>query len=229
MPLPVSTLAASILISNCPVVSSGDLNVRLASHLSNFPAIVTEDFTWNFIELCPGTMSKTGACARLVGANTTKANRQRPTTDRVYRLNAVRFIGVGFLVGLLCAVNLPLELPSQLVLGFTGTGVAVSSPKIRICSPANLDVADRQANCQNFQCCSLEVFGAHAYGGGDGTLVRVDAITFLFRSGDRPQHQGMGHFQSCRVWLEVVVDPAGERRGFQRGAPRVGRRLHPAI
>jgi hypothetical protein len=61
IPLPVSTLAASIFSSKTPVVSSGDLNVKLASHLSNLPAIATDDFTWNFIQLPAGVISKTGA------------------------------------------------------------------------------------------------------------------------------------------------------------------------
>src|SRR4029077_4692274 len=31
------------------------------------------------------------------------------------------------------------------------------------------------------------------------------------------------------MWLEVIVDPAGEHRGFHRRAPRLGQRFHPAI
>src|SRR6267378_5684018 len=65
MPLPVSTLAAWILTSRTPVVSSGDVKVKVASHLSNLPAIFTEDLTWKLIELSVGEISKIGACDRL--------------------------------------------------------------------------------------------------------------------------------------------------------------------
>jgi hypothetical protein len=41
--LPVSTLAAWILIVKTPVVSSGDENVNVALQSSNFPAIVIEE------------------------------------------------------------------------------------------------------------------------------------------------------------------------------------------
>src|SRR6267143_4202060 len=65
MPLPVSTVAAWILTSRTPVVSSGDVKVKVASHLSNLPAIFTEDLTWKLIQLSIGESSKIGACARL--------------------------------------------------------------------------------------------------------------------------------------------------------------------
>src|ERR1700716_4091123 len=51
-------------MSRTPVVTSGDANVRMASHLSKVPAIATEAFTLNLIVLCGGgEITKTGACA----------------------------------------------------------------------------------------------------------------------------------------------------------------------
>ena len=55
--------------------------MRVASHLSNLPAMVVEDFTWNLIELSTGVISKTGACARLHGGSMANTKRQR-TADR---------------------------------------------------------------------------------------------------------------------------------------------------
>src|SRR6516162_3508448 len=92
MLLPVSTLAASILISTMPVVSSGDVNVSFASHLSNLPAIVVGDFTSNFIQLLPGVTSNTGACARPHGTKITNVPMHKTTRWR-YRLDIVHFIG----------------------------------------------------------------------------------------------------------------------------------------
>src|SRR5215469_7565489 len=68
MPLPVSTLAASILMSKTPVVGSVDVNVSVASHFLNVPSIGTDAFTPNLIVLCSGVILKTGtpeagACA----------------------------------------------------------------------------------------------------------------------------------------------------------------------
>jgi hypothetical protein len=51
MPLPVSTESASILMSRTPVVTSGDVNVRVELHLSNLPASATDAFTENLIVL----------------------------------------------------------------------------------------------------------------------------------------------------------------------------------
>src|SRR5262252_10980835 len=77
IPLPVSTLAAWILISSTPVVSSGEVNVSVASHLSNFPAILTDDFTWKLIQLSTGVISKIGACDRLSSGNTPATRMQK--------------------------------------------------------------------------------------------------------------------------------------------------------
>ena len=42
------------------MVTSRDRNVSVASHLSNLPAMETDAFTENLIELCAGEISKTG-------------------------------------------------------------------------------------------------------------------------------------------------------------------------
>ena len=47
-----------MLISKTPVVSSGEVNVNLASHLLNFPAIVVDDFRWKLHQLSTGLISK---------------------------------------------------------------------------------------------------------------------------------------------------------------------------
>ena len=77
MPLPVSTLSAWILIVKVPLVSSGEEKVKEASHLSNFPAIVVDDFTWNLIELCTGVTSKIGPCALHCDGSKAEIKRQR--------------------------------------------------------------------------------------------------------------------------------------------------------
>jgi len=45
IPLPVFTLSAWILMSKTPVVTSGDVKVIAASHLSKVPSIATDAFT----------------------------------------------------------------------------------------------------------------------------------------------------------------------------------------
>jgi hypothetical protein len=49
---------------------SGDVKVRVASHLSNLPTIATDASTSNFMELSTGVISKTGASAGLGNENT---------------------------------------------------------------------------------------------------------------------------------------------------------------
>src|SRR6202167_4191326 len=39
----------------------------------------------------------------------------------------------------------------------------------------------------------------------------------------------MRHLQHGRMWLEMIVDPAGEHRRFHRCAPRLRKRSHPVI
>src|SRR6516162_1885726 len=80
MPLPVSTLAASILISKTPVEGSVDVNVSVASHFLNVPSIGTDAFTPNLIVLCIGVILKTGtpeagACAHAGDAVNAQAAR----------------------------------------------------------------------------------------------------------------------------------------------------------
>src|SRR6516164_5369096 len=60
-----------------PVVSSGEVKVKEASHLSNLPAMETEASTWNLIQLCTGVTRKTGACARLTESNKASGERHR--------------------------------------------------------------------------------------------------------------------------------------------------------
>src|ERR1700760_1718672 len=71
MPLPVSTLAASALISKTPVLTSVEVNVMVASHLSNLPAMATEAFTLKPILLLVLSNLKTGTCAEASGARIT--------------------------------------------------------------------------------------------------------------------------------------------------------------
>src|SRR5215469_7179004 len=56
-------------MSRTAVESSGDVNVSVASHLSNFPVMATDASTSNFIVLSAGVISKTGACARVADGN----------------------------------------------------------------------------------------------------------------------------------------------------------------
>src|ERR1700741_1719830 len=78
-------------MSNTPVESSGDVNVRVASHLSNLPTMATDASTSNLIVLSTGVISKTGTCARLGDGNRTDAKKQKranrdDTTQRNKRL-----------------------------------------------------------------------------------------------------------------------------------------------
>src|SRR5260221_10180547 len=70
------------MISKTPVVSSGDVNVKVASHLSNLPAMLIDAFTSNLIELCSGVISNTGACPRVTDGSAAKATRLR-TANRM--------------------------------------------------------------------------------------------------------------------------------------------------
>src|ERR1017187_3262768 len=69
-------------MSKTPVVSSGDVNVRLASHVSKVPAIATDAFTVNLTELSAWLTSKTGTCARLSDGSTADAKTQK-TANRM--------------------------------------------------------------------------------------------------------------------------------------------------
>jgi hypothetical protein len=80
------------LMSKTPVVTSADVNVRVASHWSKVPCMATEALTANDIELSAREIAKTGAsCARLTDGGTTDAKRQR-TTIRMLAGVSPRFI-----------------------------------------------------------------------------------------------------------------------------------------
>jgi hypothetical protein len=69
------------LTSKTPVVTSGDLNAKVASHLSKVPSIATDAFTANLIVLAAGVITKTGipagSCALVTDENRTDAKRQK--------------------------------------------------------------------------------------------------------------------------------------------------------
>src|SRR5215469_1434485 len=56
-------------MSKTAVESSGEVNVTVASHLSNFPVMAVDASTSNFIVLSTGVISKTGTCARVADGN----------------------------------------------------------------------------------------------------------------------------------------------------------------
>src|SRR6516225_2899334 len=68
-------------MSNTPVITSGDVNVKVASHLSKVPLIATDASTSNLTELSTGVILNTGtppaSWARLVDASKTKARIQK--------------------------------------------------------------------------------------------------------------------------------------------------------
>src|SRR5271154_3453899 len=65
-----------------PVLISGDVNTRVASHFSKVPSRATEAFTKNFTVLSPGVIAKTGACARATAGSAADTNRHR-TANRM--------------------------------------------------------------------------------------------------------------------------------------------------
>src|SRR5258708_5709408 len=66
-----------MLRSKTAVVTSGDVNVRLASHLSKVPPIATDAFTKNLIALSSGVTTNTGTCALPSDGRAIDATRQR--------------------------------------------------------------------------------------------------------------------------------------------------------
>src|SRR5690242_2268838 len=64
-------------MSKTPVVTSADVNVRVAFHLSNLPAIATEALTENATELSSCVITTVGACARHGGVSTADATRPK--------------------------------------------------------------------------------------------------------------------------------------------------------
>src|SRR5215471_15870883 len=81
IPFPVSTLAASILISKIPVDGSVDVKVSVASHFLKFPLIGTDALTPKSIVLCNSVILNTGtsagACARVTDGIKAQATRQK--------------------------------------------------------------------------------------------------------------------------------------------------------
>jgi len=55
--------------------------------------MVTEDFTWNFIQLCTGTISKTGACLTRWAAHRKTKNRKEYTAQQHQRWSVIAVRG----------------------------------------------------------------------------------------------------------------------------------------
>src|SRR5258708_5169412 len=98
-----------MLTAKTPVVTSGDINVREASHWSKVPFIATDAFTLNAIELSAWVIAKTGAsCARLTDGSTAEANRQRATNRMPGGMSFLCFIGFSY-----CAAAASSATPGQ--------------------------------------------------------------------------------------------------------------------
>ena len=70
----IHTVCLNLDVQNCRA-ESGDVNVVVASHLPNVPAISTDALTLNLIELSALIVSKTGTCARSTHGNAANAKR----------------------------------------------------------------------------------------------------------------------------------------------------------
>src|SRR3974390_2018132 len=96
MPLPVSTLAASILTSSTADSAAVEENTRVASHLSNTPSIGTEALTLNLMVLFTGVTLNTGtldgACARLTHENITSS--EANPARRIFLFSFMIFLSV---------------------------------------------------------------------------------------------------------------------------------------
>src|SRR5215831_1268517 len=86
-------------MSKTPVETSGEVNFRVASHLSKLPSIATEAFTKNLIVLTRGVTTKTGACARLTDGSTADAKRQRTAMSAVVRRFRLCVVSFRALIG----------------------------------------------------------------------------------------------------------------------------------
>src|SRR5262249_24149455 len=86
-------------MSKTPVETSGEVNFRVASHLSKLPSIATEAFTKNLTVLTPGVTTKTGACARLTDGSTADAKRQRTAMSAVVRMLRLCVVSFRALMG----------------------------------------------------------------------------------------------------------------------------------
>src|SRR6266567_9546253 len=76
-------------MSKTGVVTSGDVNVRVASHLSKVPPIATDAFTKNLIELSSGVTTNTGTCALPRDGREIDAARQRILNPSITPLNPI--------------------------------------------------------------------------------------------------------------------------------------------
>src|SRR5712671_5093789 len=76
-------------MSNTAVVTSGDVNLSVASHLSKVPPIATDAFTKNLIELSSGVTTNTGTCALPSDGRAIDATRQRILNPSITPLNPI--------------------------------------------------------------------------------------------------------------------------------------------
>ena len=83
-------------MSKTPAIASGDVNVNVASHLSNVPLRATDAFTLNFIELSALLIWKTGtsagSCARAAHENKTDAKKQKRISRTLGSVRLSRFL-----------------------------------------------------------------------------------------------------------------------------------------
>src|SRR5271163_2845865 len=77
-------------MSKTPVVTSGEVNVKVEFHLSKVPFIDTDASTSKEIELTSGVIAKTGTpCARLIeGRSKMDANRERVANRMAASVNS---------------------------------------------------------------------------------------------------------------------------------------------
>src|SRR5712671_2358091 len=76
-------------MSNTAVVTSGDVNLSVASHLSKVPPIATDAFTKNLIELSSGVTTNTGTCALPSDGRAIDVTRQRILNPSITPLNPI--------------------------------------------------------------------------------------------------------------------------------------------
>src|SRR6267142_1161122 len=121
-----------MLMSKTAVESSGDVNVRVASHLSNLPAMATDAFTSNCIVLSTGVIAKTGACVRPRDGSTADTTRPRVASRMPVSLTFCCFIVI------LCPFTtqhseLGLKIVASVALGMISPGDHVKHCGLYIC------------------------------------------------------------------------------------------------
>jgi hypothetical protein len=62
-----------------------------------------------------------------------------------------------------------------------------------------------------------------------GNLAGINPIIFFLSSGNGAQHDGMRYFHRGCMRLQMIIDPAGEDRGFHRHRPGLWQGFHPII